>query len=217
MIPYELLGKIFVVTIIILIIIFLTSLLLGYLMVRNGRILFPRVMLLLWNIAYLPLRRIAARLKFNELLIDNINIELSNLIYFEDFKKTPVDERIIFLPQCLRSIKCVAKMSSRDGIMCKRCGACQISEIIDAAEKMGYKKIYIVPGGSFVKRVLKLEKSKAVFAVGCTYEIGLGLLLVYRYGRVARTVPLLKDGCVCTEVDVEEVINSMKIGITDSQ
>jgi hypothetical protein len=184
-------------------------------MIRWHKVLFPGIILFLWDIAYLPLRRIAAKLRFNEIIIDNISIELRNLIYLDEFKKTKPGDRILFLPQCLRSTKCVAKMSSNEGIICKRCGACQISKIIEAAEKMGYKKVYIAPGGSFVNRILKNEKPKAVFGVGCTYELGLALLLVSKYGMVAHTAPLLKDGCICTKFDIKEIINAMKIGINN--
>jgi hypothetical protein len=214
-IPYELLGRLIVVILIIVAILMLIGISLGYLMIKNGRIFLPKMMVLLWDFIYLPLRRISNKLDFNEAIIGEINVELRNLAYANEFKQIQSKDKILFLPQCLRSINCVASLSSKDGIICKKCGACHIPKITKEANSLGYKKVYIAPGGSFVKRIIEEEKPKAIFAVGCFYELSLGGLLISQLGIVGKAIPLLRDGCVCTEVDVDRVINAMRISNMD--
>ncbi len=205
-----LIGIIVAAILILLTVLMLIGVLLGYLMIKNGKIILPRLMLPLWDLIYLPLRKIFNWLGFNEKIIAEINVELRNLAYANKFKQIPSIDKILFLPQCLRALDCIASLSSTEGIICKKCGACPIPKIMECAYSIGYKKVYITPGSSFVKRIIKKEKPKAIFAVACLHDLSLGGLLISHFGIVGRAIPLLKDGCICTEVDVDQVINELK-------
>lgn len=207
---YDLLGILIVVTLVTLAILMLIGISLGYLMIKRGRILLPGLMIPLWDLIYIPLKKISCWLGFDETIIAEINVELRNLAHVNEFKRIHPKDKFLFLPQCLRGLDCVAILSPKDGIICKKCGACPIPQIVQCAYSLGYRKVYIAPGSSFVKRILKEEKPKAIFAVACLYELSLGGLLVSHFKIIGRTVPLLRDGCVCTEVDVDRVINEMK-------
>ncbi len=84
-----------------------------------------------------------------------------------------MEKRLIFLPQCLRNSKnCQAELTEKEYV-CKKCGSCDIAEIVETAEKLGYKHLYIVPGGSMIYRILKsLEMdSFACLGVACLPEL----------------------------------------------
>ena len=62
-------------------------------------------------------------------------------------------DRFIFMPQCVRSTECPAKLTP-EGIKCVNCGRCSVGEAKKYAEGLGYR-FFIVPGSSFIKRIIK--------------------------------------------------------------
>jgi hypothetical protein len=68
---------------------------------------------------------------------------------------------------------------------------------------MGYR-FFIVPGSSFIKRIMKKYRPRAIVGVGCQMEIKEGLDLCHSYDIPAMGVPLTKSGCVSTNLDWEQ-------------
>jgi len=134
-------------------------------------------------------------------MVDDVGVRLRNYINTKKFLNTPYEKRFIFIPQCLRSVQCPAKLTP-EGIMCVNCGRCGIGEAKKYAEGMGYK-LFIVPGSSFIKRIIKKYRPGAIVGVGCHMEIKEGLDLCHSHGIPARGVPLSTSGCVATSIDWE--------------
>ena len=134
-------------------------------------------------------------------MVDDVGVRLRNYINTKKFLNTPYEKRFIFIPQCLRSVQCPAKLTP-EGIMCVNCGRCGIGEAKNYAEGMGYK-LFIVPGSSFIKRIIKKYRPGAIVGVGCHMEIKEGLDLCHSHGIPARGVPLSTSGCVATSIDWE--------------
>jgi len=134
-------------------------------------------------------------------IVDDVGVRLRNYINTKKFVKTPFDKRVIFMPQCLRSVQCPAKLTPM-GIMCIDCGRCGIGEAKKYAEGLGYK-FYVVPGSSFIKRIIKKDQPGAIVGVGCPMEIKEGLDLCHSHGIPARGVTLSTSGCVATTIDWE--------------
>ena len=124
------------------------------------------------------------------------------------FKETPYKDRAIFLPQCLRNPDCKAK-TTEDGIQCLSCGKCNISKFKKQVEALGYK-FFIVPGFSLTKKLIKKYKPKAVLGVGCIDELNEAKETIKKSNIIAQGLPLLKDGCVNTEVDWEKLREMIK-------
>lgn len=100
------------------------------------------------------------------------------------FLNTPYEKRFIFMPQCLRSVECPAKLTP-EGIICVNCGRCGIGEAKRYAESLGCK-FFVVPGSSFIKRIIKKDRPGAIVGVGCSMEIKEGLDLCHSHGIPAR-------------------------------
>jgi len=107
----------------------------------------------------------------------------------------------------LRSTECPAKLTP-EGIACIGCGRCDIGEAKKFSEKMGYK-LFIVPGSSFIKRIIKKYRPRGIIGVGCQMEIKEGLDLCHRYGLPAVGVPLLQNGCVSTKLDWDQFYDTL--------
>jgi hypothetical protein len=123
-------------------------------------------------------------------------IKLMNSMNTAEFAKIPVEERAIFLPQCLRSSGCPAHLTP-EGLKCRNCGQCDVGSARLLLERMGYK-VFIVPGSSFIKRMVKKYRPKAIVGVGCLAEVKEGIEMADKMGLVVMGVVTLKEGCVET-------------------
>ena len=117
---------------------------------------------------------------------------------------TQAKRKTIFIPQCLRKRECKAELTE-DGFKCKRCSAdCQARLIRDYALASG-AECFIVPGGTMVRNIIAKRSPNAVVGIACHKEAEEGLNECDKAGVPAVGVLLLRDGCVNTLVDVEEV------------
>jgi hypothetical protein len=138
-------------------------------------------------------------------------IKLHNAMNTAAFQRIPVSERAIFMPQCLRSSRCPAHLTP-EGLKCRSCGQCTIGQVRFLLEKMGYR-IFIVPGSSFIKRMVKKYRPKAIIGVGCLSEVKEGIDMADKMGLVVMGVVTLKEGCVETLVNWEDVYKVAVLGI----
>ena len=145
--------------------------------------------------------------------IDKENLAIIKLInqkLVEDFRKVPYDERVLFLPQCMRnSEKCQAKNTDM-GYVCTHCGACGISKIKKEAESLGYQ-VFIVPGGRMVYKIVKSVRPKALVGVACPFELAEAMEKLSAVGMLGQGILLEKDGCRNTQVNVENTIQLLHL------
>lgn len=151
-------------------------------------------------------------LKVDDSIADDVVIQLKSKISLKQFESLPFDKKAIFLPQCLRSIDCPAKLSP-EGIQCINCGQCDIGGMKKILEGMGYM-VFIVPGSSFIKRMVRKYKPEAILGVGCIAEVKGGLELCHRFGVPAIGILLDKDGCVSTTLNWDTFCDVTKADIT---
>lgn len=211
---YETLGKISFAIIIALILLFLLSTILGLILVKKHKIILPKVLLFTIDTFYLQVKRIANMFGVGEKIVDYIGIEVRNSLYANKFANIDVKDRILVVPQCLRHLKCPARLDPNLGITCKECGMCVINDLKQESERLGYR-FYVVPGGTFVERIVKAVKPKAAFGVACHRDLNMAMNGLSNWKCIVQGLPLIKDGCVQTEVDLEELFRRMRLGIED--
>jgi hypothetical protein len=197
---YVLVGKTFVIFVVLAAALILTAICLAI----YKRDLFPRFTLFVLNLFYLPSKLFLGYCHTNPLIVDEIGIALMNSVYTDAFGKTPMDKRIVFLPQCLRSLECPAKTSPQEGIICEECGRCGIAEIKKRCDELGID-ICIAPGGEFVKRAIRDKEPLVAMGVACQHDLYETMRYVTSKGVPMIGVVLSKSGCVMTEVDWDEV------------
>ena len=200
---YTFLGQLVVLAAIIIIILFIISIILGILFLKRGRLSFPKVLLFIIDLLYSPFKSIAKLLKLDDNLIDSISIQTRNDINKKKFKEIPAEKTLIFLPHCLRHRDCPATLQ-KDGVNCTCCGLCSIGAIKNKATPMGYKT-YIVPGSSFVKKIVMENKFKAVVGVACHEDLNQMMMLLSDF--CPQGILLKETGCYETKVDVKEVLD----------
>ena len=182
---------------------FLSSAIVGSLLVlysyKTGHFIAAKLTLVIISVLESSIKSLIRLAGNNESIVDDVGIHLRNYINRKEFLSVPKEKRVIFIPQCLRSTKCPAKLTP-DGIKCLDCGLCGIGEAKRYAESLGYK-FFIVPGSSFIKRLIKKHQPGAILGVGCQMEIKEGIDMCQGQGLPAVGVPLSKSGCVATKVD----------------
>ena len=125
----------------------------------------------------------------------------------EQLSQISPSERILLLPHCLRhSNTCKAKYN-QEGLQCIRCNPeCSINRLSAAALECGYKGICVAPGGKLAIKFVKKQQPQAIVAIACDKELEEGVQGVKELSDnmvvpVTVIIPLLKDGCIDTEVD----------------
>jgi hypothetical protein len=139
-------------------------------------------------------------------------INLQNTMNAAEFAKIPVSERAVFFPQCLRSSQCPAHLTP-EGLKCRNCGQCEVGGAQILLEQMGYK-VFIVPGSSFIKRMVKKYRPRAILGIGCLSEVKEGIEMADKMGLVVMGVVTLKEGCVETLVNWPDVYEVATLGIS---
>ena len=130
-----------------------------------------------------------------------------NIIYAEDFKKAKV--KILLLPHCCRKyidFRCKAKFDPKySSYSCTHCSKdCLANKATKLGEAKGYK-VFILPGGSCIKKIMDKIDCDAVLGVACPEELKLGIKFVESKNKIVKTVPLTKNGCLNTEFNLESL------------
>ncbi len=207
LISYELLGKVFVWLVALSLIGIFFALIIGVYSFQKRRIIFPGFVLFILYLFYSPAKWICKVFRIRPTIVDEILVEVRNAVSHEGFIQTR-GERAVFLPQCMRHPDCKARCDPILGYECKRCGLCDIAKICDAADEYGFK-VYVIPGGSFVKKIIKVNRPASCIGVACYVELAESMQAVSF--MPVQGVCLLKDGCFNTKVDADAVIEKMRI------
>jgi hypothetical protein len=165
------------------------------------------------GIAIQKLEQFAAKMGVDEKELFQLYVKTKNSAFIEKFASTPYNERILLLPQCLRSRECPAILGEY-GYECQECGKCKIKDIINLTKTLGYKGTFILPGGSIAKKIFLKVKPKASLGVACFKELVLGSFLCEKLGIIGQGVALLRDGCVNTLVDWQSLNDAIHLRLT---
>ena len=136
---------------------------------------------------------------------DLIDTYVKNLSQREKFLKTR--KRALLLPHCARKYmdsRCKAKFYPEPAYYkCMHCSAdCRINRASRLGEKKGYD-VYVLPGGSCVRKILTRRGYEGVVGVACCEEIKLAGEFLESLKMPAQAVPLIKNGCSGTKFSME--------------
>jgi len=132
-----------------------------------------------------------------QLIEDFIEIQIRNIRYRDRFLTTK--KRALFLPHCARKYmdkRCEAYFDPDiPSYICQKCSDdCLIRRAVELGEEKGYD-VYIVPGGSCIKEILRKGGYEGVVGVACGMEIMLANKMLEEFGIPGQAVPLIRNGC----------------------
>jgi len=128
-------------------------------------------------------------------------------------------KRVLLIPHCLcRAETCKGK-KTKWGIVCNKCSPdCPVNILSQAAVRLGYKGICIAPGGRLAIKYVEKNKPLAIIAVACRKELEVGIHGVMDiFGKGQKMIPIVaiplsKDGCINTEVDIKMALEKIALG-----
>jgi hypothetical protein len=206
-ISYSLLGQLFIFIIAGILVVIQLALIFGIYSFKTRRILFSGFVILILSFFYAPAKWICRLFHIKETIVDEILIELQNASMFEKFKKVK-DHKAIIAPQCMRHPNCRARLDPVLGYVCIECGLCDLGILKHEGRKYGYE-LFIIPGDSFVKKILRAYQPKACLGIACFSELTESMIATSKHMPV-QGLALSIDGCYDTKVDVSEVIERIK-------
>ncbi|MCS3922957.1 DUF116 domain-containing protein [Methanosalsum natronophilum] len=205
---YELFGRLFVYLAIAIFSITGFTLLIGLYSFKRNTMIFPNLILFVLYLFYSPAKWICHVFSIKDTLVDEILVEVRNAVMIDKFKKI-CDKKVLILPQCMRHSSCQARCDPIVGYQCKECGKCDIGLLCQEARKYNFK-VFVIPGDSFVKKIMRSYKPNSCIGVACFQELTESMQSVSKHIPV-QGVFLLKDGCYMTTVDIEEVVTKMEM------
>ena len=129
-------------------------------------------------------------------------IILNNTACREQISKVPFDRRLLLLSMCLRdSEQCPASIDEF-GLLCEECGGCPLGKLQHEAEELGYA-VLIAEGTAAVTELVREGQVDAVIGASCLSALEESFPAMAESAMPGIAVPLLKDGCQDTEMDVE--------------
>ena len=209
---YQIFGQIVFIAGILILALLSVTLILGRILIKQEKLIFPRLLLFTIDVFYGLFKKFAGNVGVDEKIVDQIGVEVRNKVNEKSFNKIDDKDKVLILPHCLRSPKCEAKLDAT-GLHCTDCNRCVIGVLKDKAEDRGYN-VFIIPGSTFLKKIAKENKFKAVLGVACYQDLNLAMTKLSKFH--CQGVPLLKDGCVCTKVDTRAVLDKMGIELPQS-
>jgi uncharacterized protein len=135
---------------------------------------------------------------------DLLDVYIDNVINFDKLKTAK--QKVLLVPHCCRKYmdsRCKAKFDPKlSSYFCKGCSKdCYANKATKAAKEKGYD-VYILPGGSCIKKLMQNVKCEAIFGIACGEEIKLGKTFLNGKGIPVIGLPLTKNGCSKTQFNV---------------
>lgn len=179
--------------------------------IHKKKMFFPRLLRPIFTIMEGTVRLVCLLLGVDGKELMAFLIRIDNEMNYSNFAKIPVEKRVIFIPQCLRAHDCPARLTP-DGLKCISCGRCGLGLAIPALNEAGYKT-FIIPGSTFIKRMVKKYRPEAMIGVGCLMEVKEGLQMGRKISMTTLGVITLTDGCVETTMNFEDLMEVASLGL----
>ena len=134
-------------------------------------------------------------------------ISVSNLLFARRGIKVPADRLLVLTPHCLQLASCPHKIT-RDPKNCKRCGRCNIGELVTLSEEMGFH-FFVATGGTLARKVVIETRPKAVLAIACERDLMSGIQDVYPLPAVGVLNFRPEGPCYNTKVNMDEIKSAL--------
>ena len=140
---------------------------------------------------------------FSRRQLEGSFIAVSNLLFARRGIKVKADRLLVITPHCLQLASCPHKIT-RDPNNCKRCGGCNIGDLMKLADEMGFHFL-VATGGTLARQMVKEIRPQAVLAIACERDLMSGIQDVYPLPAVGVLNIRPNGPCFNTRVDMQEI------------
>ncbi len=132
-------------------------------------------------------------------------IMIHNEAWRETVAAVPFERRLLLLPQCLRTRADCSAEQDAYGLLCRECGKCPLGALQREAVALGYV-VLIAEGSAAVTGLLKEGNLDAVLGASCLPALEKSFRHIAEEAVPALAIPLLRDGCNATEIDLDMLL-----------
>lgn len=140
---------------------------------------------------------------------DFVAVLLSNAVWLPVLRKIPYERRVLLLPQCLRREDVCQAEIDEFGLLCLECGGCSIGRLQPFAESLGYS-VVVAEGTTIVTQMIESGQVEAVVGVSCLSVLERAFPHMAAHAIPGVALPLLREGCVGTDVDNDWLIQVLQ-------
>ena len=130
-------------------------------------------------------------------------IEVSNHLVQKKQIKVKPEKLLILTPHCIQLDTCPVKIT-QDVNNCRRCGGCQVGELLTLSESYGVN-LAVVTGGTLARRVVKTLRPHAILAIACERDLTSGIQDVFPLPVIGVLNERPFGPCCNTRVNMQQV------------
>jgi len=145
---------------------------------------------------------------------DFASVLLHNEVWRPRLAAVPYDRRLLLLPKCLRDPDRCEGAMDEFGLVCARCGSCVLDEIHGEAGELGYV-VMVAEGSPLVMALIESGQVEAVVGVSCLSVLEKVFPYMESAAVPGMAIPILREGCERTTVDLEWVWDGIYLNNTD--
>ncbi|MBP3722027.1 MAG: DUF116 domain-containing protein [Selenomonadaceae bacterium] len=174
---------------------------------------FERQIYRLINVLFPVSLQIGKIFKIKRRTLEGSFIEISNILFSKHNFKVKGKDLLVITPHCLQLATCPHKIT-RDPKNCKRCGGCNIGDLMKLADEYGFT-FFVATGGTLARHIIKEKRPKLVLAIACERDLMSGIQDVYPLPAVGVLNIRPNGPCYNTKVDLDEVKKVLQSVIID--
>ena len=174
---------------------------------------FERKIYRLINVLFPVSLQIGKIFKIKRRTLEGSFIEISNILFSKHNFKVKGKDLLVITPHCLQLATCPHKIT-RDPNNCKRCGGCNIGDLMKLADEYGFT-FFVATGGTLARHIIKEKRPKLVLAIACERDLMSGIQDVYPLPAVGVLNIRPNGPCYNTKVDLDEVKKVLQSVIID--
>lgn len=137
-------------------------------------------------------------------------VMLNNALWETYLAAIPTEQRLLLLPLCLRDPSRCEAPRDELGLICRQCGACNVPDLSEHAEKLGMP-VLVAESSSRVVEWVESGEIQAVIGVSCMESLQKAFPAMLRFAVPGLAVPLTKDGCRDTEFDLPFLYEALAV------
>ncbi|MCF6358079.1 MAG: polyprenyl synthetase family protein, partial [Draconibacterium sp.] len=134
---------------------------------------------------------------------------IGNETWREPVKATPINRRLLLLPQCLKSSTSCRGVFDNLGLICAGCKGCSIDNILIEAEQLGYATL-VAEGTTVAVGLVEEGAIDAVIGVSCMPVLQRSFDPVSNAAVPVIGIPLMYDGCQNTKLDNQWLFDEIR-------
>jgi hypothetical protein len=135
-------------------------------------------------------------------------ININNILVSSRNLKVNSSDIMLLTPHCLQNSECKIKITN-DANNCKRCGNCNINDLLSLSEKYGIK-FFVASGGTFARKVISDANPKFIISIACERDLWSGIMDVNNVPVFGIVNNRPNGPCVNTNVDCKQIESAIQ-------